>query len=78
MYMDEGLDSGDMMISKKTPNFDDMTVGKLHDKLSELGSELIVEAIKLLKRAMRLGSNRSMKKAHMAEKIKKSDCKIDF
>ena len=50
MYMDEGLDSGDMMISMKTPISNETTVGELHDKLSKLGSELIVEADQIASR----------------------------
>ena len=46
MQMDEGLDTGDMLIWDKVKITDDMTAGKLHDVLSEMGADLIVKYIK--------------------------------
>ena len=48
MQMDEGLDTGDMLLIKEVPLSPDETGGSLFDKLSEAGSALIVEALKAL------------------------------
>lgn len=48
MQMDEGLDTGDMIISGKVAITSDDNTGTVHDKLSELGSRLLIEAIGLI------------------------------
>lgn len=45
MYMDEGLDTGDVLLVKKVSIEHQDTTGILHDKLAALGAEAIVEAI---------------------------------
>lgn len=48
MQMNEGLDTGDMLLKKKVRIEDTDTGESLHDKLSIAGAELIVEALPLL------------------------------
>ncbi|MBQ7766224.1 MAG: methionyl-tRNA formyltransferase [Lachnospiraceae bacterium] len=45
MQMDEGLDTGDMLMKEIIPIEKDETGESLHDKLSELGAKMIVEAL---------------------------------
>lgn len=45
MLMDEGLDTGDILMQKKTPIPQDMTIGELHDALALSGAELLVETL---------------------------------
>jgi len=45
MQMDEGLDTGPVLIRKKTPVGAEETAGELHDRLSRMGAQLIVEAL---------------------------------
>ena len=45
MQMDEGLDTGDILLQKEIPIAKDETGGSLHDKLAELGAEALVTAI---------------------------------
>ena len=45
MQMNEGLDTGDILLEKKCTITDTDTAQSLHDKLSILGSQAIVEAI---------------------------------
>jgi methionyl-tRNA formyltransferase len=47
MQMDEGLDTGDMLLREAVPIPPDATTGSLHDRLSALGARLIVEALEL-------------------------------
>ncbi|WZL74785.1 methionyl-tRNA formyltransferase [Clostridiaceae bacterium 35-E11] len=44
MYMDEGLDTGDMIL-KKEILIKDKTAGELHDVLSTAGAELLLETL---------------------------------
>lgn len=42
------LDAGDILMSREIPVDDDMTAGQLHDKMSVLGAELLLETIHAL------------------------------
>lgn len=45
MYMDKGMDTGDIINASEIPILDSDNVGSLHDKLSILGSELLIETL---------------------------------
>ena len=45
MQMNEGIDTGDILLSRKIKIEDDDNAGVLFDKLAKLGAELIVEAL---------------------------------
>lgn len=49
MQLDEGMDTGDILLQRPAPIEDDDTAETLSSKLSELGAELLLETIKLLK-----------------------------
>ena len=48
MQMDEGLDTGDMIMKTEVPIAEDETGETLHDKLAAAGAELCVETLKAL------------------------------
>lgn len=50
MYMDEGLDTGDMMLQSRTPIAPDETGSSLHDRLAEMAPAALQEALALLTR----------------------------
>ena len=50
MMMDEGLDTGDIIMQKKVKIESCDTGGTLHDKLAVLGGELVVEAAKSIEK----------------------------
>ena len=45
MFMDEGLDTGDILLQRSIPLAPDETGGSLFDKLSVLGAELLIETL---------------------------------
>jgi len=47
MQMDEGLDTGDMLLAERETIRPDDTTGTLHDRLAALGGRLVVEALEL-------------------------------
>ncbi len=47
MQMDEGLDTGAMLLAEAVPITAEDTTGTLHDKLAALGGRLVVEALEL-------------------------------
>ena len=48
MQMDEGLDTGDMLIKGEIKIGENDTAGEMHDKLSVLGAEILEKTISLL------------------------------
>ena len=45
MYMDVGMDTGDMILKKEVDIGDNETTGELWDKLAKIGGELLVETL---------------------------------
>lgn len=48
MYMDEGLDTGDMILKEEVEIPKDMTAGQLHDRLADVGKEVLLDTLKLV------------------------------
>ncbi|MEW5763135.1 MAG: methionyl-tRNA formyltransferase [Bacillota bacterium] len=48
MFMDEGLDTGDIILQAALPIGPDDNVGVVHDRLARLGSELLVRTLELV------------------------------
>ena len=48
MYMDEGLDTGDILLQRKMEIAPDETGNSLHDSLAEIAPEAFLEALRLL------------------------------
>ena len=46
MYMDEGMDTGDMILKEKVTIGEDETTGELWNRLSKIGGELLVKTLK--------------------------------
>lgn len=45
MYMDEGLDTGDMILKEETDILENETSGELYERLSVLGAKLLIKTI---------------------------------
>ncbi len=78
MYMDAGLDTGDMMIREETPVPADMTAGMLYERLSVVGSKLIVTALELIERGKAPRTPQDDALSTYAPKITKQECFVDF
>lgn len=48
MYMNEGLDTGDMILKEEVNIGKDMTAGELHDVLSQVGAKVLIDTLKLI------------------------------
>ena len=49
MYMEKGLDTGDIIFTETTPIYDTDNAGTLHDRLAKMGGRLILKTIDALK-----------------------------
>ncbi len=48
MFIDEGMDTGDMILWETIPISEEDTVGAVHDRLALLGAQALVETLKLI------------------------------
>ncbi len=76
MKMDEGMDTGDMLLKKEIPIEDEDTGETLSQKLSLIGAELLIETIKLLKERRLNPIPQDHSQATYAPMLKKEDGKI--
>lgn len=78
MYMNPRMDEGDIITQREVEITDTDTASSLHDKLSKVGSELLVETIPAIldKTAPRIEQDDTL--ATYAFNISKEDEKIDF
>lgn len=70
MYMDIGMDTGDMILKEEVTIGKDETTGELWDRLSKIGGELLVKTIKLIEqgKAPREKQNEDFSMAPMLNK----------
>ena len=78
MYMDVGLDTGDMLLKSEieilpTDNFE-----TVHDKLGVAGANLLIETVNGLESGTIVPEKQNDALSTYAKKIEKSDCLINF
>ena len=78
MYMDVGLDTGDMLYKSEVEIAEDDNFEDIHDKLSSCGAEALIETVKLIKEGKAVREKQDESLATYAAKIEKSDCLLDF
>lgn len=77
MYMNDKMDEGDIILQKETQITDEDTTETLHDRLSLIGRDLILEAIpKIVKGVKRIKQNEE--EATYGYNISREDEKINF
>ncbi len=78
MQMDEGMDTGNMLLKKQTPIEDNDTGETLTKRLSVIGAELLIETIKRLKEGTLTAEKQDDTKASYAPMLKREDGLIDW
>ena len=78
MYMDEGLDTGDMILKSEFDLDDNITAGELHDQMKVIGADILKETIDLISenKAPRIPQNHE--EFSYAPMMNKSLGKIDW
>ncbi|MFT5942129.1 MAG: methionyl-tRNA formyltransferase [Sediminicola sp.] len=78
-YIDDKIDTGEILLQEKTNIDPNETAGELHDKLMHLGASLVVETVELLKtgevKTIKQPETGNLKLAH---KISKETCQINW
>ena len=78
MKMDQGLDTGAVALTERVAIAPDMTGGELHDRLSEAGAALMVEAMAKLERGELALTPQPADGVTYAKKIDKAETRIDW
>lgn len=78
-FLEESVDTGNIIFQERVSVGPDETAGELHDKLMEVGAELVVKTVAAIQAGqvnpLRQKMDGVLKKA---PKIRKEDCKIDW
>ena len=78
MYMDVGLDTGDMLLKRTLPIGENDDFEAVHDGLGVLGAKALLDAIAALKAGTAVREKQEDALANYAAKITKEDCRIDL
>ena len=78
MYMDEGMDTGDIIDIYECPILDSDDIGTLHDKLSKLGSEILLNNLDNIVRGNIKRKKQNNEEVTMAPMIEREMEELDF
>jgi len=78
MQMDVGLDTGDMLYCEKCEIGENETAGELHDKLSEIGAEVMSKTIKMIENNELKPEKQDDSLSNYAPMLSKDLCPIDW
>jgi methionyl-tRNA formyltransferase len=78
ILMDEGMDTGPILLERKIPIHDDDTTGSLHDRMLEPGAELVVETLSLLADGKIAPKPQEHSKASYTQLLKRDDGRFDW
>jgi methionyl-tRNA formyltransferase len=79
MQMEAGLDTGPVLLERRTPIGDDDTGGSLHDRLATLGAELLAEALaRTLDGEVLAATPQPQAGVTYAHKLDKAEARLDF
>lgn len=78
-FIDEKIDTGAIILQKETPIYKDETVGSLHDRLQDIGSQLVIETLKLIESGEdKTTIQPKIEQPKTAYKLNKENCQIDW
>ncbi|NQU09022.1 MAG: methionyl-tRNA formyltransferase [Candidatus Abyssubacteria bacterium] len=78
MLLDEGTDTGDILLQREVEILPDDTAGILHDRLAEVGAELMIETLEAVENRRVVPRPQDESKATMTRKLEKKDSIIDW
>ena len=78
MQMDDGLDTGPVLMQEEIPILEDDTMGTLRDRLAELGAKLIVQALDALQAGVIKATPQSAEGVTYAAKLEKREARVDW
>jgi methionyl-tRNA formyltransferase len=78
MYMDQGLDTGDILLQRNLQILANDTGGSLHDRLAQVAPETLLESLRLLTAGSAPRIPQDNSRAIYAPKLKREHAQIDW
>ena len=78
MYMDKGMDTGDMILQEEVEIGENETTGELWNKLAKLGAKLLVETLEKIEDGTAPRTKQNNSEATIAPMLEKEMAKIDW
>lgn len=77
-FIDEKIDTGEILVKETVGIGENETAGELHDKLMHLGASVVIETVELIRQSKAKPQAQKEGELKSAPKIFKNDCLIDF
>ena len=77
-FLQDTVDTGSIILQKKTPITDAMTAGELYDRLSEIGASTVLETVRMIEQGEINPNRQDDSLASPAPKFFKETCRIDW
>ncbi len=78
MYMEKGLDTGDMLIKRELPISREATAGEYHDALAVLGGSVLLETLDKIKEGSLIPEKQNDSLSTYASQLSKAEGEIDW
>ena len=78
MFMDKGLDTGDMLLKREYEIGENENVGEVFDALAQIGAELLLETLDGLEKGSIVPKKQDESEATHTEKITNEECELCF
>ena len=78
IFMDEGIDTGDMILKESTEIGENETFGELHDRLAQIGGKVLVETLNQIKDGTAKREKQPENDISYVKKIDNDTCEIDW
>ena len=78
MYMDAGIDTGDMILKAEVPITPEDNFETIHDKMAACGAVTLLRTLESLRNGTITREKQDDSQSNYAPKIEKADCLIDF
>jgi methionyl-tRNA formyltransferase len=77
-FLEESVDTGNVLLQARTPILPDDDAGALHDRLADVGAEIVLHTVRLIEMGKAVPRPQDSALASPAPKIFKEDCRIDW
>lgn len=78
MKLDEGMDTGPMLLARAVPIGEDDTAGTMHDRLAPVGAEAMLDALARIEAGTAVETAQDHARASHAPMLKKEDGAVDW
>jgi methionyl-tRNA formyltransferase len=77
-FLEESVDTGSVLLQARTPILPGDDAGTLHDRLAEVGAEIVLHSVRLIEQGKAVPRLQDPALASPAPKIFKEDCRINW